>query len=255
MEDLSPLTPEARPIAGRAAAVYLRHAAPWFVGLLVHGSALKGGFIPGCSDIDFKLYLDAAAFDDGGQLLLRLCLAIHRDLSRIDPAPFRYIQCVALAAAGAAPDLVGPVPGAYHLLAGRLPEPEATARGLREAARRALAALDPAPAFLTSGLLDHGGGRLAAQVRLLCTKVWPALHHLLILQGHDPFRVWGLPKDEVIALLPEDRPLGRPIRDFYRAVRAYYPGEASIEGALAVIETGVATLQAVNAWWEEAGSA
>ncbi len=145
MVDLSPLTPEARPIAGRAAAVYLRHAVPWFGGLLVHGSALKGGFIPGCSDIDFKLYLDAAAFDGGGQLPLRLCLAIHRDLSRIDPAPFRYIQCVALAAAGAAPDFVGPVPGAYHLLAGRLPEPESTAQRLRDAARRALAALDPAP--------------------------------------------------------------------------------------------------------------
>lgn len=60
--DVSALVPEARPIAHAAAGVYLRHAEPWFVGLLAHGSALKGGFIPDCSDIDFQLYLDPAVF-------------------------------------------------------------------------------------------------------------------------------------------------------------------------------------------------
>ncbi len=49
---------EARVIVEAAAAIYLRHTQPWFIGLVVHGSALKGGFIPGCSDIDFQLFLD-----------------------------------------------------------------------------------------------------------------------------------------------------------------------------------------------------
>ncbi|HTK07018.1 MAG TPA: hypothetical protein VL485_07615 [Ktedonobacteraceae bacterium] len=55
--DVSPLTPIAQPIVLQAAEIYYRHLSPWLIGLLVHGSAYKGGFIPGCSDIDLKLYL------------------------------------------------------------------------------------------------------------------------------------------------------------------------------------------------------
>ncbi len=55
--DISGMVPEARPIVQEAAAVYLKYTQPWFVGLIAHGSAVKGGFIPGCSDIDFQLYL------------------------------------------------------------------------------------------------------------------------------------------------------------------------------------------------------
>src|SRR5262245_36553510 len=120
MVDLLGLTREARPIVESAAAIYIRHTRPWFVGLIAHGSAVKGGFIPGCSDIDLQLYLDQAAFGEGGQLPIELCFAIHRDLSQIDPAPFQYIQCYALTAR--LPDgYVGPIPGAYHLIAGALP--------------------------------------------------------------------------------------------------------------------------------------
>src|SRR4051812_40016926 len=98
MLDLTGLTPAARPIVEAAAAIYIRHTQPWFVGLIAHGSAVKGGFIPGCSDIDLQLYLEDAAFGEGGQLPIALGLAIHRHLSQIDPAPFQYIQCYALTA-------------------------------------------------------------------------------------------------------------------------------------------------------------
>jgi len=47
MFDLSRVVPEAKSIVQAAATVYLNHTGPWFIGLLVHGSALKGGFIPG----------------------------------------------------------------------------------------------------------------------------------------------------------------------------------------------------------------
>src|SRR5438046_546402 len=98
MFDTSRLVPEARLIVEAAAASYLRHTHPWFIGLVVHGSALKGGFIPGCSDIDFQLFLDEHAFGGLGELPFATCLAIQRDLVQIDPAPFRYIQGKAFSA-------------------------------------------------------------------------------------------------------------------------------------------------------------
>ena len=70
MIDVGVLVPEARHAAQRAAQVYLAHTRPWFVGLLVHGSALKGGVIPGCSDIDLQVYLENRAFDERGRLPL-----------------------------------------------------------------------------------------------------------------------------------------------------------------------------------------
>lgn len=54
MIDISPVVPAAQASVLRAAEVFERHTGPWLVGLLIHGSALKGGFIPGCSDIDLQ---------------------------------------------------------------------------------------------------------------------------------------------------------------------------------------------------------
>ncbi len=248
--DVSHLVCEAKMIVRKVAAVYLKHISQWFIGLVVHGSALRGGFIPGCSDIDVQLYLEDSAFKLDGQLPLELGLSIHRDLSKIDPAPFRYIQSTVLSSE--LPEwFVGPIPGAYHLVAGRLPVAEATTEQLRDASRKALEELIPIPTFITGALLDHGGGRLEDKIRLLCTKVWPTLYHVLTLQQEDAIRVWGLPKEQTMGLLPKNSSLSQKIHEFYQAVQTYYPAEESIEQGLAVVESGVVFLEAAKSWWDE----
>lgn len=250
--DVAPLTPEAQPIAAAAAEVYLRHTRPWFVGLLAHGSALKGGYIPGCSDLDLQLHLEPAAFSEDGALPFERCAAIQRELARIDPYPFAYIQCYAHPCALPAGQ-VGPIPGAYALLAGRLPIPEATADELMVAARSALEQLwqHPAPNYLRHSMLEHGDGRLERHVRLLCTDVWPALYQALALRSGDPLAAWRLPKAEAIAAMPATEPVGYTIRAFDAAARAYYPDRPSVEAALNVLRTGLAFRHAVARWWSD----
>lgn len=250
MIDVTRLVPAAQPIAARAAPVYLQHTSPWFVGLLAHGSAYKGGYIARCSDIDFQLYLDPSAFTSEGMLPLGLLKAIQRDVARIDPAPFRYIQCYALSCA-TPPGQVPPIPGAYTMLAGRLPVTEATGEQILASARAALGRLEPLSRSLASELLSHGAGRLRHKTRLLCTEVWPTLYHIATLQQRDPIAIWNLPKSEVIALLPSDTATGAAIRAFYAAVTAYYPTEDSLEGMLDVITCGVGFLREARAWWSE----
>ncbi len=252
MFDTSRLVPEARLIVEAAAASFLRHTQPWFVGLVVHGSALKGGFIPGCSDIDFQVFLDEQAFGGSQELPFTTCLEIQRDLARIDPTPFRYIQGKVFSSL-LPTSYTGPIPGAYHLLAGKLPVAEATKAQLWESARTRIATLNPPPSYLAGGLLEHGKGRLAWNVRWLCTYVWPTVYQVLVLQGHDPFFVWSLPKLQAIALLPPETALSQTLGAFYQAVNTYYPREASAEEGLAVILTGVTFLQAVKSWWYEYG--
>lgn len=91
MVDISPVVPAAQTIVLEAASVFEQHTRPWLVGLLIHGSALKGGFIPGCSDIDLQLYLNEEALEPDGSVPPGLGMAIQRDLAKIDPAPFQYI--------------------------------------------------------------------------------------------------------------------------------------------------------------------
>lgn len=247
--DLSGLIPEARNVAREVAAIYWKHTQPWFVGLVCFGSAVKGGVIPGASDIDFHLDLEDAAFTATDVLRLDIALAIQADLAQIDPAPFRYID--GGAETGRLPEgHIGPIPGAYHLMAGRLRGTEATTAEVQAQARWSLARLDPLPAFVSEGLMQHGAGRgqLALTVRSLCQTVWPALYQVCCLRQADAIRVWQLPKPAVIALLPQDEPLGRTIHAFNRAVWQYYPQETSVADALQVIKTGVDFLRAAKAW-------
>ncbi len=243
--NLAPLVPEARAIVEKAAAVYIHHSRQDFVGLIVHGSALKGGFIAGCSDIDLQLYVTPDAFVDG-HLPLELMVAIHRDLARIDLAPFRYIQCYAFSTQ-MREGWIGPVPGAYHVIAGRLPISEASADELFERARSSLDTLHVLSPYLWDNLLEHGGGRLARLARLICTDVWPALFQLLIVRGMDPIAAWCLTKQEAMDALPASDHAGAAIRAFYDALLRYYPAEDSVDAALDVLVRGVAFLRAVKA--------
>ena len=246
MFDLTRLVPEAQSIAEKAASVYVHHVRGDFVGLLAHGSAVKGGFIAGCSDIDFQLYVRPRALDANGHLPFERTVAIHRDLSRIDPAPFSYIQCYTFSSEHRRDGWVGPTPGAYALIAGHLPVAEATADELRTSAERAIAGLPPngVPAYLADTLLDHGSARLGQRVRLLCTDVWPALYQLLIVRGGDPIAVWNMPKPLAIEALLSITPGGAAIRAFHAALLAYYPDESSPNAGLDVLVRGVAFLRA-----------
>ena len=250
--DVSGLIPEAQTIAREVATIYWKHSHPWFVGLVCFGSAVKGGLIPGASDIDFHLNLEAAAFTATDVLRLDIALAIQADRAAINPAPFRYID--GGAETGRLPEgHIGPIPGTYHLLAGREPIAEATAAQVQAQARWSLARITPLPAFVSEGLLQHGEGRgqLALTVRSLCQTVWPTLYHVCCLRQADAIRVWQLPKPAVIALLPPAEPLGRTIRAFNQAVWRYYPLETSLADAIQVIKTGVGFLQAVKEWTSE----
>jgi hypothetical protein len=256
--DVSGLVPEAQPVARQAAEIFIRHTRPWFIGLACFGSAVRGGFIPAFSDIDFHLYLEDPAFTDLEELSLPLdlCLAIQRELARVEPAPFAYIDGGA-ERASIPPGHVGPVPGNVWLVVGRLPVREATPAELVDEARAGLARLSPQPVFLTPSLLHTGQshGDLALTVRRLTQAVWPTLFQLLVLMSPDPIRVWATPKDQAIRQLPADTPAGQAIRDFWTSQQTYTQllraprGNDRLEAALAVIRHGVAFLETVKVWY------
>lgn len=245
--DVAALTLEARPVALAAADVYLRHTRPWFIGLLAHGSALKGGFIPGCSDVDLQLYLRDEAFDTDGRIPFDLGLAIQRDLASVPLGPFAYVQCYALPP-GMREGWIGPVPGAYHMLLGRLPRPEATSGDLRASALRALDGLSPIPDYIADGMLTFSLARLERHARLLCTDVWPFVYHVLTVAVLDPIAAWRLPRTEAIAHLPLG-PLRQEAEGFLRAVHTAFASAQTADGFIAALAQGIRFRAEVDTWF------
>ena len=251
--DLTPIVPEAQEIARDAATVYLQHLGQWCTGVLIHGSALKGGYISGCSDVDFQVYLEPTAFDSSGNLPLAIGMAIQRDLARINLAPFQYIQGYALPPVKRE-GLIGPIPGAYHMITGTLPISEATEDELQISARYALEKLDVAHVFHPQELLECGSWKLPQKVRWLCTDVWPMLYHVLTIQQRNGIAIWQLSKQQAMKRLPQESVLAQTIQAFYSAVCTYYSEESSVENALKIIQASLTFLQSVQTWWHDINS-
>lgn len=258
--DVTPLVPEAQAIVQQIAQLYLVQFGANITSILVHGSALKGGFIPGCSDIDLKIYCAPGLLDVTGAPPLEQALALQRAQGRLDIAPFQYIQAYIMAADGSSErfkDYAGPVAGAYHMVYGYLSVLEATEAQLLADSHRTLAALPARTSEATQRLLVHGGGRLERTVRWLCTDVWPVLYSVLIVQEEqagqsgEAAQIWRLSKTAALNMLPRQEIKGRLIRRFYQCLLDYYSGpEQTLEGALTVIEQGILFLRATTQWYE-----
>ena len=89
-------------------------------------------------------------------------------------------------------------------------------------------------------------GRIDRDVRLVCTKLWPAPYDVLTCLARDPPELWSLPKDKAISLLPESSLLSGHIRWFHQQVREYYLRGRSVEVGLHVANLGVAFLEAAR---------
>jgi hypothetical protein len=246
--DVVGVQPLAKEIVRAAARVYLTHLGSALVTLVAHGSAVKGGVIIGSSDVDLVALVAPALPMPKGELPVEQALDLHRDLANIDPSPFRYLQGHVYPDDGRP----GPrfIPGTYHVVWGAREVPLATSEELLAAAETALRALDPVSvrAQISSSLLDHGGGRLFAQVRLLCTKVWPLLYDAACLQQGDGVWAWQRQKSEIIALLNDDPLIGPTARRWMNAVVRHYAGEETVDTALDVIAAGIACVDAAAQW-------
>ena len=156
------------------------------VAFVIHGSAAHGGYLPGFSD------LDCVAFTRG-PMTVADCLAVGARVAALDPTPFASLQLSAVVdlddPAGARPVLI---PRAYEVLVGddvdeRYLHTEATLRASGRAWLRAL------PGLLTRDAQDWAVATAATRprlVRLVMTRLKPALRALLVERGEPVLATW-----------------------------------------------------------------
>ncbi len=250
--DLSGVQDPAQAAVRSASDAYVRHLGPDLVSLVVHGSAVRGGFIPGSSDVDFALFLRPGALTVGGQLPLPRAAGLHEELTRVDPSPFRYLQAYAYSSGD--PSGKTFIPGTFHVIFGERNVPLATVDELMAGAHRALQSLDTQSIAMriSRKLLSHvrRESGLHNELRLLCTDVWPTLYHVLSVRGGDPIRVWQLAKHQAVVGLETEGEVGQTAQAFYDVVTRHYAEGEAPRSALEAMQAGLAFLEAAARWYQ-----
>lgn len=213
--------------------------------IVFHGSAAKGGFIAGFSDVDLMVLLKSECFDEFG-LGLDYAFAIHERIASLawDRAAARYPQ-VYFYDQRRMPDWwTGPVPSASLVLYGAFPQRlRPTSDGMRVAALHLLR--DELPNLIRNdaeSLADSADRDLPRRLRLLSTRVTPALFSLLVLRSEDPLGEWARTKQEAAEVLTEEYPgVGDAAlpRQFYRSLPALYGQQFDVELARRTYRMGL----------------
>ncbi len=167
--------------------------------IVFHGSAAKGGFIAGFSDVDLMVLLASQCFDEFG-LTLDCAFAIQEHIAALPWASVGagYPQVYFYDPARMPGWWTGPVASASRVLYGTFPERlRPTPDGMRRAALRLLR--DELPGLIrsdTESFADSADRALPRRLRLLSTRVTPAMFSLLVLRSEDPLAEWTRTKHE-----------------------------------------------------------
>lgn len=175
------------------------------VAIIIKGSAVKGGFIPGLSDVDLHIYLkdDAFAYSDFLKLELGLSLQEKMDeLIREYDFGGGPVQVIMINVSKPR-DWSAPLPGTYIVLYGNeCPEPPPSAEAMLEYDRTNLQ--NPQYGYgLVNSLVDKTSDLLAGYVRRLNAAVTPTLYRVLSVLTREPFKAWKMTRFEVLEALEE----------------------------------------------------
>ncbi len=198
LDDASPLVAEAQPASAdpagaaqisrlqeRLATAFISALRERLVALVAYGSSVEGSFIPHFSDFDLAVFLH-------GEFTVEDAIAVQAALGDLEPTPFDYLQTKFVdVSAVATPTLV---PGSFAVFWGELPAEPAYLHNpdlLRQAGKRWLDAL---PGLIADDRaawsVAAGSARRQRLVRLMMTRLKPALRSLLVEHGEPPAEVW-----------------------------------------------------------------
>jgi hypothetical protein len=156
-------------------------------GLAVYGSAVSGDAIPGLSDLDLFVVLT-------DELTLADAIALQRVMP--EPTGIAYLQPKFVSASAVKPYLI---PGGYRVLAGEMPPGvEVDENGLCASSDGALRALPALVADDTRAWVGAIREKRLRHVRLLTTRLKPAVRATLVQAGEPPLSTWRAPWDALV---------------------------------------------------------
>ncbi|OAI42540.1 hypothetical protein AYO38_11380 [bacterium SCGC AG-212-C10] len=157
-----------------------------FVSVVAYGSAITGGVVPEFSDLDLALFMR-------GQLGVRDALALHRRIAEVECAPYAYLQLSYVIDVGREDSRPLFVPGCWRVVAGDILDGwEHTEATLYTRSCVTLAGLFPVLGELAFDWAVATGDRRTRAVRLMATKLKPAVRSLLVRRGWPALEAWKM---------------------------------------------------------------
>lgn len=221
--------------------------------ILAKGSTVKGGFIPGLSDVDLHVYLKDDVFEFSDFLKLELGLKLQEKMGQLikkSDLGGSPIQLILLNTSTPKGNWTGPIPGTFILLYGdKCPEPTPNKEEILEQDLRNLRDVIY-PYKLINSFVDKSDEELPGYVRRLSPAVTPILNHVLSLLTKDPFKALKMSKAEAIDVLEksslkEVRELATLAKDFYHKARQKDRLKNELQFCRETIRTA---FKAINQW-------
>lgn len=164
---------------------------------ILKGSALKGDFIPGYSDLDIHCFVDRAVMATPELPQLDYAFAFQAAFGGVEPRAYGVNSCQVyfLAWNDYPAGWVRPIPGTYQLIYGELPSnfTEVDPADYVVSSRQYLDGLAKWRETIIGRFLDKPDSQLAPSVRLAGIILKPSCYCVLTVLGGDPFRSWRLP--------------------------------------------------------------
>jgi hypothetical protein len=249
--DLPPLDPDLQAaVTARVLAALRAVLGDALRGAILKGSAYKGGFIPGYSDIDIHVFCDAAVMDGPVAPRREVALALQVALGDIDPADYRAnaLQIFCLDADRYPDDWIPPPAGTYRVIAGVVPQAFHRPVEIAEHRRHALAGLRRSIGIiraLPGRIFDHPHGSLPGHIRRLGVEVKTLPYLAGALLHAAPERVWSMPWSEILALT---EPVTWPRGDLRAFAAGLHPWPPGIPRCRTLLDHALAVADAVDQW-------
>lgn len=175
--------------------------------VLLKGSALKGDFVPGYSDLDLHCFLSPEVMVGRAAPTPELAMRFQSAIGKLEPRDYgcNSFQLYFLNHERYPDGWAKPVPGSYVVIHGETPDGfgEVTREEYLEHARNALSRLPVTAAQLIERGIDKPDRSLPPILRLAGIELKQATYAAASLLTGDPLLIWTLPRQEVLSRLRE----------------------------------------------------
>jgi predicted nucleotidyltransferase len=220
--------------------------------VILKGSAVKGDFIPGYSDLDFHVFLKPEAIDGEKSPNLDDAITFQRLMGTINPQDFgaSQFQVFFLNAEKYPKEWLPPTAGTYKIVWGRTPPALQTlddATYVRYA-RQFLGNVDADKQNLIGRFIDKPNSRAPAIVRLLGTTLKGHLYSVSMLLLSQPKTALRMKLGSIIPLVEESIGSIGHISRFFAHVSDWSRIQETPELARDAFREGIAALEEISTW-------
>lgn len=227
---------------------------PNLICVTLQGSAVKGDFIPGYSDLDFHIFLRPNVMDGENVPKAEHAVRFQRVFGHINPEDFdvSQFQISFINSEKYPEDWAPPVEGTYKVLWGSLPE---IAKELDELAyirfaerHLSLPNIEYSRRSIVGRFVDKPDTRIAYIVRLLGATLKNYMYSVSVLITRDPKIAFGLKLDKMTDIVEEGIGSAGHFRGFSEHISDWQRILKDPECARQVLKEGVQALDEIARW-------